>query len=88
MMPSDDILFAEWPRQKGEVWRLRISTFNGRPFVDLRVFYRGRSGDYLPTKKGVALGVSHLAELADGLSLALEYARGHELVGPPDTEWK
>mgnify|MGYP001033859526 CR=1 FL=1 len=88
MTPASAVTFAEWRAVPGEVWRVRISTFKDRPLVDVRVFYRGKGGDFLPTKKGVALGVAHLAELVDGLSLALEYARAHELVGPPDTEWK
>ena len=90
MALNAEIIFAEWQRIKGERWRVRISSVKGRPTIDVRLFFQLNDGRWLPTKKGICLGIQSLEKLADGVALALEYARRQELVAlsadPP--KWK
>ena len=42
-------------KNKKEIIRVETSEFKGNKFIDCRVYYRSDdSGEYLPTKKGIA----------------------------------
>ena len=58
--------------QKSARERLRIThmTFMGKPYIDLRIWYVGETGDYLPSRSGVSIRPEHLAEVVRGLTLA------------------
>ena len=46
------------------------NSFNGREFIDLRVFYED-ADELKPTKKGVAISVDKLSEVIAGLQTML-----------------
>ena len=55
-----------WPKNSaGEEIRAPVSTFKGRPYVDLRVYFTDDAGEKHPTKKGVTIPVAQLAELEE-----------------------
>ncbi|MFM0210466.1 transcriptional coactivator p15/PC4 family protein [Paraburkholderia sediminicola] len=58
--------------QKNARERLRIThtTFKGRPYIDLRVWFVDEAGDYQPSRSGVSIRPEHLAEVMRGLALA------------------
>jgi len=58
--------------QRNSRERLRIThtTFKGRPLVDLRIWYVDEGGDYQPSRSGVTIRPSHLAEVVRALTLA------------------
>ena len=58
--------------QKNARERLRIThtTFKGRPYIDLRVWFVDEAGDYQPSRSGVSIRPDHLAEVVRGLTLA------------------
>jgi hypothetical protein len=63
-MADDERTVHEFPKGEREVVRAVLSTFKGKRYCSLRVFYRGeRQGDWLPSKKGLTLAVEHLPEL-------------------------
>ena len=42
-------------KNKKEIIRVETSEYKGNKFIDCRVYYKDEhSGDYLPTKKGIA----------------------------------
>ena len=42
-------------KNKNEIIRVETSEYKGNKFIDCRVYYRSDdSGEYLPTKKGIA----------------------------------
>jgi hypothetical protein len=46
------------------VTKVRLTEFKGRNFLDIRDFFKPKNAvDYAPTKKGIALDVSKVAEL-------------------------
>jgi len=61
--------------QKNARERLRIthSTFKGKLYIDLRVWFVDETGDYQPSRSGVSIRPDHLAQVVQGLMLA---ARG------------
>lgn len=65
--PADyEELVAEFPRGDNAVIRVRIRTFDAKPFVDLRIFEHGE-----PTKRGLSLRVGELVDVAIALQKAL-----------------
>ena len=46
------------------VTKVRLTEFKGREFLDIRDFFKPKNAvDYAPTKKGIALDISKVAEL-------------------------
>lgn len=52
-----------------------MTEFKKKPYIDLRVYYKGDDGEYHPSKKGLTLSLDLLPDLVE----AIEKAR--ELVG-------
>jgi hypothetical protein len=70
-------ILAEWPRNLHEMIRVRLDEFT----IDLRVWSRGRRGDFLkPTRAGLTLSLHHLPDLADAVNAALAHARNTGLL--------
>ena len=44
-----------------------MSTFKGKTYVDLRIYYKASDGEYRPTKKGVTLSPDLLPELGEAI---------------------
>ena len=51
----------------GEEVRASVSTFQGRRYVDLRVYFTGADSEAHPTRKGIAVAVEQLSELAEAV---------------------
>lgn len=62
-MADDSKLVYSFQKNALEEVRVSISTYKGRKYLDIRVFYQGDDGEYKPSKKGVALSPELLPEL-------------------------
>lgn len=49
---------------------VRVSRFKDRDYIDVRNFYESDDGQWLPTRKGIAVPVELYGELLDALSAA------------------
>ena len=60
--------------EKGASGRIhiRLSKFRDKDYLDIRNFYEGEEGEWLPTRKGVAVPVDLYPELMDALTAAKE----------------
>jgi hypothetical protein len=63
--------------RKGDIVVVQIKSFEGVTFLDIRQFFTGDDGKSLPTKKGIAIGLRKLDELAGLIDKAI--AKAHEL---------
>jgi hypothetical protein len=61
-------VLLELPRGETEVLRLTRKIYEGRPFTDLRVHFRGTDGGWYPTKKGTSIRDSELHSVLDALA--------------------
>lgn len=61
-------------RQDGTVLRVALKEYEGRPFLDLRVWNPGElgTGQLLPSKKGVSLKVRELPDVVEALMTAMQ----------------
>ena len=65
------MIIAEMEKNTGEIIRVSITELNNHRFIDCRVYYQDDSGEWKPTKKGIALNDGTI----DGVIKALEEAR-------------
>lgn len=68
---------------KAEVLRIGVCTYRGQPRAEARIYYRDpTTGEYRPTKKGVAIQPDQLPEVVSALQRALELMGG----APPEAQ--
>ena len=65
------MLIAEIEKNSLERIRVQVTEYRGHRFIDCRVHYQGANGEWLPTKKGIALS----GELAEEVAQAIHAAK-------------
>lgn len=66
-MTEEERLIKAFERGAGQQLQVRLVTFRGREYLDLRNFYLDENDEWKPTKKGIAIPL----ELYDDLMAAL-----------------
>src|SRR5689334_143522 len=75
---------ATLQRGRGEELRVSLDEFEGHPFVSLRVWAPGPTGELWPVRgKGVSVRVRELLDVADALREAADLAGGERPTGRP-----
>ncbi|AIB15794.1 hypothetical protein ABAZ39_28455 (plasmid) [Azospirillum argentinense] len=82
MSNSDtDTIVATIPKNATEELRVTLTSYNGHPLVDLRLFTEYRStGEIGPTRKGLTVSVALLPQIIAGLQDAEAEARQRGLL--------
>lgn len=63
------------PKNSLEEIRIDLSEFKGNNLVSARVYYDAGNDDWRPTKKGLAIKISLLPEVIEGLQKAQSTAK-------------
>lgn len=50
------------PKSETEQIQISAKEYKGFPYVDIRVFFKAETGEYLPTKKGVTISPKHVPD--------------------------
>lgn len=66
--PGEERLIRAFDRGAGQQLQVRLVTFRGREYLDLRNFYLDENDEWKPTRKGIAIPL----ELYDELMAALK----------------
>jgi hypothetical protein len=69
-MPDDRKVLHEFKRNQEETLRVSLSTFKGRTYIDIRMFYEDANGELAPTKKGVTITPELWDEFRNGVAAA------------------
>ena len=69
---SEQEFIHSFPKNAEEEVKLSIREYKGRRYLDLRIWYLAKEGEYHPTKKGVTLGLEFLPEVVRGLEKVAE----------------
>jgi hypothetical protein len=72
---SDETI-AAIERKEGEQLRVALRSYNGHSYLDVRVYFQGDRGDWLPTKKGITLNARSAAGLASALDEGIQKLEG------------
>ena len=67
---ADEIVVAELERGPEQKIVIRRTTFRGHDYLDIRNFFLTASGEWLPTKKGIAIPWELRGELIAALKRA------------------
>jgi hypothetical protein len=60
---GEEILVGVIDKGLGSRVHVRLSRFRDRDYLDIRNFYEGDNGEWLPTRKGIAVPVELYADL-------------------------
>ena len=71
-MPDDRKVLHEFKRNQEETLRISLSSFKGRTYIDIRMFYEDANGELQPTKKGVTITPELWDEFRAGVANAEE----------------
>jgi hypothetical protein len=88
-MPDDRKVLHEFKRNAEETLRVSLSTFKGRTYVDIRIFYEDAKGELAPTKKGVTITPDLWDEFRTGVAAVEQELQTKNLWHPgehPPTE--
>ena len=81
MNGTDSDLIGVIEKNRGEDVRVALSSFNGVPLIDIRIYADfGNGPDRNATRKGASLRVERLPELIALLTLAADKARATGLI--------
>ncbi len=83
-MPDDRKVLHEFKRNAEETLRVSLSTFKGRTYVDIRLFYEDDGGELQPTKKGVTVTPELWDSFRAGIAAAEEELQSKNLWHPQD----
>lgn len=71
---------AKFEKNSREEVRVSVDEFHGRKIINIRVYYRNESGQWLPGKQGVALAVDRYRDLADAVLQLGEWLKSKGLL--------
>jgi hypothetical protein len=60
-------LIVKFEKNSKEEVRVSVDEFRGRKIINLRVYYRTDTGEWLPGKQGVALAIDRYRDLVDAV---------------------
>lgn len=69
-------IVASFPKNKREEVRVCLTEWEGKQYVDVRVFIATRKGDWTPTKKGIMMSAALLPVLATAIEKTGEACKG------------
>lgn len=69
-------VIASFPKNKREEIRLRLTEWEGKPYVDIRVFFAKGEGGWAGTRKGICLSAEQLPELVAAIEKSSEAVGG------------
>ena len=66
-------LITQIKKNSSEVYRIYEKEYEGYKFIDVRIYYMDKqSGQYKPTKKGIALMPNNVPDVIEGILQAME----------------
>lgn len=67
----EEVVVYSFPKNQDEEIRFTLRSYKDRNYLDIRLWFQtSAAGDFHPAKKGITLGVEHLAELKKGFEQA------------------
>ena len=78
--PNNDVLVAQFEKNKKEEVRVSVGTFHGRRIINLRVYFKDDDGTYKPGKQGLAVSVERYKDLAGAILQVGEHLKTNGLL--------
>ena len=65
-------LVHQFKNHEDDEVRISIGNYKDKTYVDLRLFFKDKQGEFAPTKKGLTVPAELISELAKGIEKAAE----------------
>lgn len=72
------MVIAEINKSKTEKIIISVQNYHNRRYIDIRVYFKAEDGSWLPTRRGIKVGIATFKEFARAFKAA-----GKELKGKP-----
>lgn len=83
---SDNQLIYAVPRNKGEKIEIRLRQFQGKRFIDVRLWFQlGPQMEYKPSRKGICLSLQDLKQFRIGIEEACKTVAALQTQGEKHT---
>ena len=69
----EDQVISRFRKNTREEIQVRIREYQGRRFVDIRIFAGGRGQETVPTKKGVAVPIEIFGDFQNAVDDAMDF---------------
>jgi hypothetical protein len=79
-LPAPENVAEFWRNRGCESVRIELREYEGRVFVDVRIYFPDGRGVLRPSKKGVCVAVNKLPQLSQGIIKAVARARALGLI--------
>ena len=77
---GDDVIVAQFEKNKKEEVRVSVGSFHGRQIINMRVFFKDDDGIWKPGKQGLALSVERYKDLAGAIVQVGEHLKSKGLL--------
>jgi hypothetical protein len=76
IMADERELVHTFDKSPTEQVQVALSTYKGKTYADLRIYFRAEDGEYRPTKKGITVSLDLLPELGEAVTKLIDKAGG------------
>lgn len=73
---KNDQDIGELTKNSEETLKLRLRTYNGHQFLDIRSFWKKDNSEFIPTKKGITIPKGKLREFSELIGKAVKLTEG------------
>jgi hypothetical protein len=77
---SDLKVIDEWPLNGRERLRVTLELYRGVWLINLRKWFEADDGGLRPSKRGIAVSIRHLPQLAEAITHAVSIARHRGMI--------
>ena len=84
-MNEESDIIASFQKNSQEEFRFSITTFKGREYADIRIFYE-KDGDYFPSKKGITVELDTWKEFRDAVEKLEDALEERDLISSDEQE--
>jgi hypothetical protein len=77
---NDDVIVAQFEKNKKEEVRVSVGSFHGRQIINMRVYFKDDDGSWKPGKQGLALSVERYKDLAGAIVQVGEHLKSKGLL--------
>ena len=84
-MNEESDIIASFQKNSQEEFRFSITTFKGREYAEIRIFYE-KDGDYFPSKKGITVALDTWKEFRDAVEKLEDALEERDLISSDEQE--
>jgi hypothetical protein len=67
-MSQESQIIYSFPKNALEEVRVSLSSYKGKQYIDMRIYYKADDGDFHPSKKGITFSPDLFPELEEAVN--------------------